>query len=124
MKGFIVKTKFGEERDILKVALPNGAVSISVEMLRGGKMCGIGGLTEDGVYISWKGGGLQAGDEIEVEFADVEESPFPVWQETHSSLVERMTAVADKEDDEETLRYKLERYHRLKAILEAEGLIE
>lgn len=124
MKGFIVKTKFGKERDILKVALPNGLVSISVEMNRWGKMCGIGGLTEDDVHISWKGGSLQAGDEIEVEFADVEESPFPVWQETHASLVERMTAVADREDDEETLRYKLERYHRLKAILEAEGLIE
>lgn len=124
MKGFIVKTKFGEERDMLKVALPNGFVNISVEMDRWGKRCGIGGLTEDNVHISWKGRDLQAGDEIEVEFAEVEGSPLPVCRETHSSLVERMTAVADKEDDEDTLRYKLERYRRLKAILEAEGLME
>jgi hypothetical protein len=35
-----------------------------------------------------------------------------------------MVTVSQKDDDEEILKRKLEQYYRLKAILEAEGLIE
>ena len=80
-------------------------------------------MNED-MHISFKGGDLQLGDEIYVEFADVEKSPLPIWQETHCSLVERMVTVSQKDDDEEILKRKLEQYYCLKAILEAEGLIE
>lgn len=122
MKGLIVKTMLSGENDKLEVAIPDGSVSVSIEMTRYAATVGVGGLTKDDVHVSWKGGDLYVGDEIQVEFADIEESPLPVWQETHASLVERMVAIS-KKDDEEVWQRKLEQYYRLKAILEAENLI-
>lgn len=119
MKGLIVKTMLSGENEKLEVAIPDGSVSVSIEMTRYAATVGVGGLTKDDVHVSWKGGDLQPGDEIHVEFADIEESPLPIWEETHSSLVERMVAV-EKEDDEEIWKRKLEQYYRLKAILEAD----
>lgn len=122
MKGFIVKTVLSGENDKLEVAIPDGSVGVSIEMTRYAVTVGIGGLTKDDVHVSWKGGDLKPGDEIHVEFADVEESSLPIYQETHSSLVKRMVNVK-KEDDEEIWKRKLEQYYRLKAILEVENLI-
>lgn len=122
MKGLIVKTMLSGENDKLKIAIPDGSVSVSIEMTRYAATVGIGGLTKNDVHVSWKGGDLQLGDEIHVEFADIEESPLTVWEETHSSLVERMVTM-EKMDDEEVWKHKLEQYYRLKAILEAENLI-
>lgn len=125
MKGFIIKTKLAGESDVLEVAVPDGSVNISIEMTRYWATVGIGGLKfPEDMHISFIGGDLQLGDEIYVEFADVEKSPLPIWQETHCSLVERMVTVSQKDDDEEILKRKLEQYYRLKAILEAEELIE
>ena len=123
MKGFIIKSKIAGESDMLEVALPEGSVSVSFELNRHAHMMGIGGydFSKD-THISWKGADLQPGDEINIEFAEIEKSPLPVWQETHSSLVERMVAVS-KKDDEEVWQHKLDLYNRLKAILEDENLI-
>ena len=123
MKGFIITNKIAGESDMLEVALPYGSVTVSFEINRDAHMMGIGGydILKD-THISWFGTNIQPGDEINIEFAEIEESPLPVWQETHSSLVERMVAVS-KEDDEEVWQHKLDLYYRLKAILESENLI-
>ena len=123
MKGFIITSKIAGESDMLEVALPYGIVTVSFEINRDAHMMGIGGydILKD-THISWLGTNIQPGDEINIEFAEIEESPLPVWQETHSSLVERMVAVS-KKDDEEVWQHKLDLYYRLKAILESENLI-
>ena len=123
MKGFIITSKIAGESDMLEVALPYGSVTVSFEINRDAHMMGIGGydILKD-THISWFGTNIQPGDEINIEFAEIEESPLPVWQETHSSLVERMVAVS-KKDDEEVWQHKLDLYYRLKAILESENLI-
>ena len=123
MKGFIITSKIAGESDMLEVALPYGIVTVSFEINRDAHMMGIGGydILKD-THISWFGTNIQLGDEINIEFAEIEESPLPVWQETHSSLVERMVAVS-KKDDEEVWQHKLDLYYRLKAILESENLI-
>ncbi len=123
MKGFIITSKIAGESDMLEVALPYGIVTVSFEINRDAHMMGIGGydILKD-THISWFGTNIQPGDEINIEFAEIEESPLPVWQETHSSLVERMVAVS-KKDDEEVWQHKLDLYYRLKAILESENLI-
>ena len=123
MKGFIIASKIAGESDMLEVALPYGSVTVSFEINRDAHMMGIGGydILKD-THISWFGTNIQPGDEINIEFAEIEESPLPVWQETHSSLVERMVAVS-KKDDEEVWQHKLDLYYRLKAILESENLI-
>lgn len=127
MKGMIVKSLIGGEHETLQVALPDGVVNVGIEMNRYTKLhLGVGGLKlPDGIPVSWKGSRLQPGDEIHVEFADIEQPAPLVYQGSHSSLKERMTATsANNNEDEELWQRKLDRYHRLKAILEKEGLIE
>lgn len=123
MKGLIVESKIAGEYNMLEVAFPYGSVTVSFEINRHVHMMGIGGydILKD-THISWFGTDIQPGDEINIEFAEIEESPLPVWQETHSSFVERMVAVS-KKDDEEVWQHKLDLYYRLKAILESENLI-
>lgn len=125
MKGMIVKSKIAGEYDTLKVAIPNGIVDTHVTMDRyNGVSWGVGGLKmPEEMHVSWQGGHLQSGDEIQIEFADVEQPAPLVFQESHSALKERM-AMVPNDKDEEIWQRKLERYNRLKAILEAEGLIE
>lgn len=125
MKGLIVNTRIAGECERLEVALPEGSVDVSFELNRYAQMMGVGGydMVNDTHIAFWKGAHLQPGDEIQIEFADIENPLPPIHQETHSSLVERMVAVADNDDEEEVWKHKLERYHRLKAILEEEGLI-
>ena len=124
MKGLIVESKIAGEHKILEIALPSGSVTVSFEINRHAHMMGIGGydILKD-THISWFGTDVQPGDEINIEFAEIEKSPLPIWQETHSSLVERMLAVKNKDDDEEVWQHKLDLYYRLKAILETENLI-
>lgn len=128
MKGMIIKSKIEGKCELLKVAIPNGVVNAHVEMnwCNDSPNWGVGGLKiPEEVHISWKGGRLQPGDEIYVEFADIEQPDSFIYQESHSSLKERMVMVSNNNDkDEEIWQRKLERYYRLKAILEDEGLIE
>ena len=124
MKGLIVNTRIAGECERLEVALPEGSVDVSIELNRYAQTMGVGGydVANDTHLAFWKGAHLQPGDEIQIEYADIENPLPPIHQETHSSLVERMVAVANH-DYEEVWKHKLERYHRLKAILEDEGLI-
>ena len=124
MKGLIVKTQIAGECEALEVALPEGSVDVSLELNRYAQMMGVGGydMVNNTHFAFWKGAHLQPGDEIQIEYADIENALPPIHQETHPSLVERMVTVANDED-EETWKHKLETYHRLKAVLEEEGLI-
>ena len=124
MKGLIVNTRIAGECERLEVALPEGSVDVSIELNRYAQTMGVGGydVANDTHLAFWKGAHLLPGDEIQIEYADIENPLPPIHQETHSSLVERMVAVANH-DDEEVWKHKQERYHRLKAILEDEGLI-
>lgn len=124
MKGLIVKTQIAGECETLEVALPEGSVDVSLELNRYAQMMGVGGydMVNNTHLAFWKGAHLQPGDEIQIEYADIENALPPIHQETHPLLVERMVTVANDED-EETWKHKLETYHRLKAVLEEEGLI-
>ena len=124
MKGLIVKTQIAGECETLEVALPEGSVDVSLELNRYAQMMGVGGydMVNNTHLAFWKGAHLQPGDEIQIEYADIENALPPIHQETHPSLVERMVTVANDED-EETWKHKLETYYRLKAVLEEEGLI-
>ena len=127
MKGMIVKSLIGGEHETLQVALPDGVVNVGIKMNPYTKLhLGVGGLKlPDGIHVSWKEGRLQPGDEIHVEFADIEQPVPLVYQESHESLKERMTAtLANNDENKELWQRKLERYYRLKTILEEEGLIE
>ena len=66
----------------------------------------------------WKGGKLSVGDELEVTFADVKTITPPLKEQ--NIYVE----CGNEIDDVDLLHRKLERYYRLKAILEDENLIE
>ncbi|MBR2359449.1 MAG: hypothetical protein IKA75_03410 [Bacteroidaceae bacterium] len=127
MKGMIVKSKVAEEYEMLEVAIPNGVVDVHVEMNRyNGPNWGVGGLKiPEEEHVSWRGGHLQFGDEIQIEFTDIEQPAPHVYQESHSDLKKRMVMISnDNDKDEEIWQRKLERYYRLKVILESEGLIE
>lgn len=120
MKGLIVKR--GD--DIYKVGIPDCGVGLMVNVSRyGGAFWGVGGLRMPGeMHVTWNGGMLQVGDEIEVEFAEFDEATPPVAEESHQSLLE--AAAARTDDDPEIWNRKLDTYYRLKKILEDEHLIE
>ncbi len=121
MKGLIIKSNLAGEKETLKVAIPDGLVDIGLNITRyEGAYWSVGGLKiPEGIHFGWKGGALKPGDEIEVEFADVEDTLPCEYQESHASLKERMTEMLNHDDDAEAWQRKLERYHRLKAILES-----
>ncbi len=120
MKGLIVKSNLAGEKETLKVAIPEGLVDVGLNITRyDGAYWSVGGLKmPEGIHFGWKGGALKPGDEIEVEFADIENTAPCEHQESHASLKERMMEVAKNNDDAEAWQRKLDRYHRLKAILE------
>ncbi len=121
MKGLIVKSNLAGEKETLKVAIPDGLVDVGLNITRyEGAYWSVGGLKmPEGIHFGWKGGTLKPGDEIEVEFADIEDTLPCEYQESHASLKERMTEMLNHDDDTEAWQRKLERYHRLKAILES-----
>ena len=124
MKGFIVKTKLSGESDMLKVAIPNGNVKVWSNFTRYGKTLTIGGEDENNIRTLWKFGYFQSGDEIHIEFTDIDESSFPIRQENLLSIKENMVVMANDDDNDKWVwQHKLDLYYRLKAILESENLI-
>ena len=123
MKGFKIRSTT-REGEVYKAAIPDGMVDVTVNVTRyDGAYWSAGGLKEGKVHIVWEcGGGLKAGDEIVVEFTELDEATPYVELETHASCVKRMEAV-EEDDDPEVWRRKLERYRRLKKILEEEQKI-
>lgn len=126
MKGIVVKSNIAGKKDFFEIAIPDGVVDVMINFARyNGAYWSVGGLKmPDCVNLSWTGGHLAVGDEIQVEFADIDKMIPPVHRESFSTIKERMAAVADEDDDVVDLQRKLERYYRLKAILEDEKLIE
>ena len=120
MKGIIVKWRDA----VWKAGIPNGGVSLMI-MQHGydGGSWNIGGLKmPEGIHVTWNGGMLEVGDEIEVEFAEFDEATPPVAEESHKSLLEAALSYVD--DNPEQWNYKLDTYYRLKKILEDENIIE
>ena len=105
MKGIIVKWR----DTVWKAGIPNGEVSLMI-MQHG----------YDGGY--WNIGGLKMGDEIEVEFAELNEITSTVTEESHESLLKKACLLSDDNDD--VWNRKLDTYYRLKKKLEEEGIIE
>lgn len=122
MKGLIIKW-----RDVVcKACIPHGGVSLLANITRyDGAFWNVGGLRMPGeIHVTWNGGMLKIGDEIEVEFAEFNENEAtpPVAEESHKFLLEAASADVDTSPD--MWNRKLDTYYRLKKILEDENIIE
>ena len=109
---------------MFKAGIPNYGVSLIVNITRyDGAFWSVCGLRMPGeIHVTWNGGMLEVGDEIEVEFAEFDEATPPVAEESHKSLLEAALSYVD--DNPEQWNYKLDTYYRLKKILEDENIIE
>ena len=74
----------------------------------------------EGKGLSWNGGRMNVGDSISLQFTDVDEPDQPLSQEFIADCMKKATTEGD---DDREWDFKLERYHRLKAFLEAEHVI-
>lgn len=122
MKGIIVKNRVAGKNDIIKVAIPNGVATAALSISRNEEVVwGIGAMTmPEGKSLSWNGGRMNVGDSISLQFTDVDEPDQPLNQEF---VVDCMKKATTEGDDDREWDFKLERYHRLKAFLEAEHVI-
>ena len=122
MKGIIVKNRVAGKNDIIKVAIPNGVATAALTISRNNEVTwGIGAMTmPEGKGLSWNGGRMNVGDSISLQFTDVDEPDQPLNQEF---VVDCMKKATTEGDDTKEWDFKLERYHRLKAFLEAEHVI-
>lgn len=110
MKGLIVKC----ENNVCKAGVPDNGVGLMVNITRyDGAFWSVGGLRMLGeMHVTWNGGMLKVGDEIEVEFATIDEASPTVAEESHKSLLEAASARVD--DSPEMWNRKLDTYYRLK----------
>ena len=122
MKGIIVKNRVAGKNDIIKVAIPNGVATAALSISRNEEVVwGIGAMTmPEGKSLSWNGGRINVGDSISLQFTDVDEPSQPLSQEFIADCMKKDTTEGD---DDREWDFKLERYHRLKAFLEAEHVI-
>ncbi len=126
MKGLIVKSDVAGEKDTMKVAIPDNVVNVMINITESKDAhWNVGGMKfPEENHLTWRAGALGLGDEIEVEFAEIDEADSHESHMSFSSIKESMaTAMANINDDAEVWQHKFERYHRLKAILESENLI-
>ena len=98
MKGLIIK----RGNEVCKAGIPDNGVSLMVNITRyEGAYWNVGGLKMPGdVHVTWNGGTLEVGDEIEVEFAEFDEATLPDTEESHKSLLDTiaLTHVDDSPD--------------------------
>lgn len=122
MKGIIVKNRVAGKNDIIKVAIPNGVATAALSISRNEEVVwGIGAMTmPEGKSLSWNGGRMNVGDSISLQFTDVDEPSQPLSPEFVADCMKKATT---ESDDTKEWDFKLERYHRLKAFLEAENVI-
>lgn len=122
MKGMIVKSNIGGKLNLLEIAVPNSIVDVTVNITRyDGPFWTVGGLKmPEGIHITWDGGNLIVGDEIEIEIAEIAQATPHVHAEKHSSLKKSMETMAKDENDAILWEQKMDRYQRLKAILDDE----
>lgn len=116
MKGLIVK----QGDDVCKVGIPDSGVCLMANVTRyDGAFWTVGGVRMPGeIHVTWNGGMLKVGDQIEVEFAEFDEATLPVAEESHKSVLE--AAAARPQDDPELWNRKLDAYYQVKKILEKE----
>ena len=125
MKGMIVKSRLAAEENTQKIAIPGNLVNVTVNVTRyEGAHLSIGGFRMPGeMHLTWNGGKLMPGDEIEIEFTDIDK-PDPTMYEVSHAYLERRMALAAKAGSKgisnDIWQQKLERYHRLKSLLESE----
>ena len=125
MKGMIVKSRLATEENTQKIAIPGNLVNVTVNVTRyEGAHWSVGGFRMPGeMHLTWNGGKLVPGDEIEIEFTDIDK-PDPTMYEVSHACLERRMALAAKAGNsaisEDIWQQKRERYHRLKALLESE----
>jgi hypothetical protein len=118
MKGFIVRSTTWEG-ETCKVAIPHTGVTITVNATwHSGAYWSIGGSGNNArERWYWKGGMLKPGDVIEIVCAEIDAYDPPCAKEEKNMYT---TAT----DIDPVLRERmLQRYYRLKKILEEEGLL-
>ena len=122
MKGLIVKSKIAEREELQKAAVPGSCASVLVGIIQNeGAFWHVGGcIMPEEIYLRWNNGDLSVGDEIEIEVADIDEATPYQREDTFTCMMES----SEEKDDESVWQRKLERYYRLKAILEKEKLID
>lgn len=116
MKGLVVKSTTWNGK-VCKIGIPNNAVHVHVKIAYGqmGSWC-VGGLRMPGEeHLSWEGGELCVGDEIEVVFAEILQATPPVSCESHASLKARMSAAVENREDD--WQWKLNKYKELERLL-------
>ena len=118
MKGLIIKLK----DTMFKAGIPNYGVSLIVNITRyDGAFWSVGGLRMPGeIHVTWNGGMLEVGDEIEVEFAEFDEATLPDTEESHKSLLDTI-ALTHVDDSPDMWNRKLDTYNRLKKMLKDEN---
>lgn len=124
----IIKSNIARKNNIQEIALPDGVIDVIINITRqDGVYWSAGGLKiPEGIHLSWDGGRLMEGDEIEINLADINKVTPHVYEESHSLLKKRMIAVTQNDIENENdlfWQHKLERYYRLKKILEDENII-
>ena len=92
MKGLIIKLK----DTMFKAGIPNYGVSLIVNITRyDGAFWSVGGLRMPGeIHVTWNGGTLEVGDEIEVEFAEFDEATLPDTEESYTSSCRRKSQIS------------------------------
>ena len=118
MKGLIIK----RGNEVCKAGIPDNGVSLMVNITRyEGAYWNVGGLKMPGdVHVTWNGGTLEVGDEIEVEFAEFDEATLPHTEESHKSLLDTI-ALTHVDDSPDMWNRKLDTYNRLKKMLKEEN---
>ena len=118
MKGFIVRSTTWNG-ETCKVAIPHTGVTIAVNATwHSGAFWGIGGSENDTrTRWDWKGGMLKPGDVIEIACAEIDAYDPPLAQE------ERDTCATATDIDPALRERMLQRYYRLKQILEEAGAL-
>ncbi len=124
MKGLRVKSYINNQEKLQKVAIPDAVVAIMVNVKSSDSaFWSISGM-EGNIHLTWDGGSLGVGDEIEVELTEIEEPTPCLNKVAHETLIERMAKIEKQDTNEQEIQeWKLQRYYRLKKILEEEGLL-
>lgn len=107
--------KFGEE--VCKAGIPNCGTGLMVNITRyDGAFWNVSGLKmPDEIHVTFNGGMLKVGDEIELEFAEFDEATPSVAEVSHKALLE--AAATQVDDSPEIWTRKLDTYYRMKKIL-------
>lgn len=121
MKGIIITSHIAGKDKTVKVAIPNGVATVSVNMTNNELFWGAGVMTtSEGKNSSWDGGGLSVGDRIHLKFTNIENPTPPMTKEEMDTIMNKFSS---EEDEQEEIEIKLKRYHKLKLFLKDNNII-